>query len=655
MGLLDDILSPHDLRRLPESALTHVAEEVRQEILEVIALKGGHLASNLGSVELAIALHYVFNTPDDKLVWDVGHQAYPHKILTGRRETFSSIRQTGGLSGFTSRSESEYDPFGAGHASTSISAALGMAEGMKHAGLPHLAIAVIGDGSMTGGLAFEALNNAGHIPARNLVVVLNDNDMSIDPNVGALNSFVNHAVAHPGYNRVRKEVRLLLNSLAELGVPLSSLATKLRTSVKNFFTPGILFECFGFRYLGPINGHDTQALVDAFRFIQKEGPESGPYLVHALTVKGKGYPLAEELPLQYHGVSPFCTKVGIEKSAGKKKANYQDVFSDALIRMAKNDPRIVAITAAMPSGTGLNRFQKEFPTRCYDVGIAEAHAVLFGAGLATEGFRPVAAIYSTFLQRAYDQIIHDVAIQNLPVVFAMDRAGLVGADGATHQGAFDLSYLRAIPNLVVMAPKDENELQHMIYTGVQTTTAPTAIRYPRGEVVGVPMDGDFRLLPLGKGELLSADDSEPDVVLIGIGLAVQLALVAAESLRSDLKVAVINARFAKPLDTSLITHWARRARLTVTIEENSALGGFGSAVGELLADEGILAHQLRLGLPDRFIEHASPSTQREWAGLDPTSIVARVRDRLDWLELPESERIPATHLNILPRDPMQLQ
>lgn len=631
MGLLDNILSPSDLRRLPHASLRLVAQEVREELLRVVSEKGGHLASNLGSVELSVALHYIFSTPDDKLVWDVGHQSYPHKILTGRRAGFPSIRQTGGMSGFTCRSESEYDPFGAGHASTSISAALGIAEGMRHSGLPHFSIAVIGDGSLTGGLAFEALNNAGHIPARNLVVVLNDNDMSIDPNVGALNSFVNHALTHPGYNRVRKEIRTLLVSLNELGVPLTGIASKLRTSAKNLFTPGMLFECFGFRYFGPIDGHDLDQLTETFAFIRDQGPGSGPYLVHALTVKGKGYPRAEELPLQYHGVSPFKIDVGLEK-AEKKKLHYQDVFADTLIRIAKHDPRVVAITAAMPSGTGVSKFQKEFPSRCYDVGIAEAHAVLFAAGMATEGFRPVVAIYSTFLQRAYDQIIHDVALQKLPVVFAMDRGGLVGADGATHQGAFDLSYLRAVPHTVVMAPKDENELQHMLYTSIQYTEGPIAFRYPRGEVVGVPMDGELRLLPIGEGEVVSASHANPEVVLVGIGLGVQIALQAEALLQGQgLQTAVINARFAKPLDKGLLESWSANARLVVTVEENTLCGGFGSAVSELFTDQGITTPLLRFGLPDRFVDHGTPAHQRAEAGLDAPSIARAIQTRLESL------------------------
>ncbi len=638
MRLLEKINSPEDLRNLEASSLKQVAQEVRELILQVISEKGGHFASNLGTVELAVALHYVFETPKDKIVWDVGHQSYPHKILTGRRDRFHTIRQEGGLSGFTNRFESEYDHFGAGHASTSISAALGISEGLRLAGTPHMGIAVIGDGSMTGGLAYEALNNAGHIPAKNLVVIFNDNDMSIDPNVGALSKFVNQAVTHPGYNRFRKEIRALVDSLNNHGVPVAGVASKIRKSVKNFFTPGMLFECFGFRYFGPIDGHNLDELVDTLNFIKSEGVEGGPYLVHAITKKGKGYKLAEELPLKYHGVTSFKINDGIQ-SSGVKTPNYQDIFADTLIRLAKEDPRIVAITAAMPSGTGVNKFQKEFPTRTYDVGIAESHAVLFAAGLATEGYRPIAAIYSTFLQRAFDQIIHDVGIQNLPVIFAMDRGGFVGADGATHQGAFDLTYLRTVPNFVLMAPKDENELQHMIKTAIHHQTGPIAFRYPRGEVVGVKMDKEPICLPIGKGELLSADSENVDVCLIGIGYTVQSALEAQKLLKEEgIKTALINARFVKPLDKDLITYWAKRSKLVVTIEENSSIGGFGSGVLELFQQEGIQKDCLILGLPDQFIDHASPKSQRAFCNLDGKGIASKTIEKLQVLDIAPSKK-----------------
>jgi len=631
-NLLDQIDTPQDLRRVKEADLGKVCDEVRQLILDVISQKGGHFSSNLGTVELSVALHYVFETPKDKLVWDVGHQAYPHKILTGRKSRFHTIRQHGGLSGFTSRAESEYDHFGAGHASTSISAALGIAEGLRLGGSENMAIAIIGDGSMTGGLAFEALNNAGHIPAKNLVVVLNDNDMAIDSNVGALNRFVNHALVHPGYNRLRNEIKAAVDSMANHGVDLSKFASRARKSMKNFFTPGILFECFGFRYMGPIDGHDVQAVVEALSFVKKSGAQGGPYLVHVLTKKGKGYKLAEENSLKYHGVTPFSIKEGIQPS-GPKKPNYQDVFADALIQVAKEDPRVVAITAAMPSGTGISKFQKEFPKRTYDVGIAEGHAVVFAAGLATEGFRPVTAIYSTFLQRAYDQCIHDVGIQNLPVIFAMDRAGLVGADGVTHQGAFDLTYLRAIPNFVIMAPKDENELQHMVKTAVEYQKGPIAFRYPRGEVAGVSMDKKLKTLPIGKGELLKADREVVDVLFIGIGTAVQTVLEAQERIRQEgISTASINARFVKPLDEKLLIDWIARSKLVVTVEENTLCGGFGSAVLELMQKKDLRQSVLCLGLPDLFIDHASPAIQKKSVGLDAASISEKILNRMKELE-----------------------
>lgn len=627
MSLLETINSPEQLRKLSPECLPQVVDELRQYILKIISEQGGHFASNLGSVELTVALHYVFDTPKDKLVWDVGHQAYGHKILTGRRDRFSTIRQYQGLSGFTCRQESEYDHFGAGHASTSISAALGIAEGLRHRGLPNLSIAVIGDGSLTGGLVYEAMNNAGHIPAKNLVVLVNDNEMSIDPNVGALAKFINHAVTHPGYNRFRKEIRSVLESLTDHGLPLTSLAGKVRKSVKNVFTPGMIFECFGFRYFGPIDGHDVNELLETFKFIKNEGPEGGPYLVHALTTKGKGYLLAEENAVKYHGVSPFKVEDGIV-SGGVKKANYQDVFAETLVKLAKEDPRIVAITAAMPSGTGLVKFQKEFPNRTYDVGIAEGHAVLFAAGLATEGYRPVAAIYSTFLQRAYDQIIHDVALQSLPVIFAMDRAGLVGADGATHQGNFDISYLRCIPNMVLMAPKDENELQHMLKTAVQHQAGPIALRYPRGEVVGVAMDKELVVLPIGRGEVLATDSDRPEVLFIGFGSGVPLSMEARHFLKQEgISSAVINARFAKPLDEELLVEWMGRARLVVTVEENAIMGGFGSAILEMLAAKGLHFDVMNLGVPDFFIDHASPKIQHELIGLDGAGIARQVSAR----------------------------
>ena len=644
MELLGKINSPSDLRKLRRKSLPQVSREVRELILDVISQKGGHFASNLGSVDLAVALHYCFETPKDKLVWDVGHQGYPHKILTGRRDQFHTIREHKGLSGFLDRKESPYDHFGAGHASTSISAALGMAEGMRHGGDPHFAIAIIGDGSMTGGIAFEALNNAGHIPAKNLVVVLNDNNMSIDPNVGALQKFLNQRFTSPGYNLLRKELSMLVGSLDAHGVPASPIASKIRKSVKHLFTPEMLYECLGFRYFGPIDGHNVEDLVETFEFIRSEGGANGPYLVHAITTKGKGYKLAEGDPLKYHGVTSFDVAAGLTSKPGAKKTpKYQDVFADTLIKLAKNDPRILAITAAMPSGTSLSKFQKEFPNRCYDVGIAEQHAVLFAAGLATEGFRPVAGIYSTFLQRGFDQLIHDVGLQNLPVFFALDRAGVVGDDGATHQGQFDLSYMRMIPNFVIMAPKDENELQHMIRTGVEYQDGPIAVRYPRGAVTGVEMDEETHAIPIGKGELLNADAEQLDVLLVAVGFSVQSAMDAQSLLQEKgLKVGLINGRFIKPLDEKLLTHWIPRSKLVVSVEENARIGGFGSAILEFMNDKSIYRPFLSVGIPDGFVDHASQPIQREVLQIDGQGIAKQTLAKWEKLEGKISVKRPLT-------------
>lgn len=643
MKWLDKIDCPEDLRKLETDCLPAVAQEIRDFLIDVISTNGGHFASNLGSVELTVALHYALDTPRDRLIWDVGHQAYPHKILTGRRQRFATIRKKGGLSGFPDRHESEYDHFGSGHASTSISAALGIAEGMKHSGLPFLSVAIIGDGSMTGGLAFEGLNNAGHIPARNLVVVLNDNNMAIDANVGALQRLLNQRINNPSYNLIRKEVRSFVDSIDPDGTRLGYLLSKIRKSVKHLFTPQMLYECLGFRYFGPIDGHDLGALVKTFSSVKSEGA-NGPYLVHVITVKGKGYKLAEKLPLKYHGVSPFKVGDGLVEEP-EHKPNYQDIFGETLIQLAKSDPRIITVTAAMSTGTGLNRFQSEFPARCYDVGIAEEHAVIFGAGLATEGFRPVIAIYSTFLQRSFDQIVHDVALQKLPVIFAIDRAGLVGTDGATHQGQFDLSYLRAIPNIVIMAPKDENELRHMIFTALRYEAGPVAIRYPRGSVVGVPMDAELMVLPVGKAEIINSDAKELDVLLIGIGFGVSSALDAQRLLgQRNLKTGVINARFAKPLDETLLCTWISSSRLVVTVEENVTSGGFGSAVLELIHRKNLQRQVLAIGIPDRFIEHATQQDQRRKLGLDGPGIARRVLKHLGSNALRPAPNLPEIKL-----------
>ena len=616
--LLHAIEAPEDLRRLSPEQAEQVADEIRQEILERVSQTGGHLASSLGAVELITALHYVFNTPKDRLVLDVGHQGYPHKMLTGRREGFDRIGQEGGISKFLRRSESDFDHFGAGHAGTSISAALGMANALRHQGSDDIAIALIGDGAMTAGMAFEALNHAGHMKQNNLVVVLNDNEMSISPNVGAMSSYLSRKLSAPMVRRMKGWTKDFLS-----GLPGDMLhwARKAEESLKVFFSPGLLFEALNFRYVGPIQGHRMDVLLETFENVkQMIAQGDGPVLVHVITEKGHGYEPAERDPLKYHGVSQFDVASGefAPKSAGHP--SYTRVFSDALIRLAREDERIVAITAAMAGGTGLDRFQREFPSRFYDVGIAEQHGVTFAAGLATEGMKPVVAIYSTFMQRAYDQIVHDVCIQNLDVTLALDRAGLVGADGATHQGFFDYAYLRTLPNTIVMAPKDENELQHMVRTAVQYP-GPAAVRYPRGNGVGVPMDPDIKAIPVGEAELLRDGD---DAVILAIGTLVHPALEAAEELaQRGISTAVLNARFVKPLDVARIKELVGRCKVFVTVEEHSGMGGFGGAVLEALAEAGVLRPSRCLAIPDRLVEHgASPGA----LGLDALGITAAVAE-----------------------------
>lgn len=596
--LLYDIERPSDLRKLAQDQVPQVADEIRKEILSRVSQTGGHLASSLGAVELITAIHYVFDTPTDRLILDVGHQGYPHKMLTGRRQDFDTIGQRGGMSKFLRRTESEYDHFGAGHAGTSISAALGMARAKFHQGEDGVVIALIGDGSMTAGMAFEALNHAGDIGEKNLIVVLNDNEMSIDPNVGALSSYLSRKLSAPMVRRMKGWAREFLE-----GMPGDMLhwARKAEESVKVFFTPGMLFEALGFRYVGPIQGHRMDVVLETMANVKAlVAGGGGPVLIHAMTEKGHGYAPAEADPLKYHGVGQFDVESG--KFAPKKAAppTYTDVFADTLIGLAREDERIVAITAAMASGTGLDKFQRKLPKRFYDVGIAEQHAVTFAAGLAAEGMKPVAAIYSTFLQRAFDQVVHDVCLQNLDVTFALDRAGLVGADGATHQGLFDFAYLRTLPNAVVMAPRDENELQHLLATAI-AYPGPAAIRFPRGAGIGAALDPDVKEIPLGEAELLRDGD---EVALIAVGNTVHPAVEAAGELANEgVSCAVLNARFVKPIDRERILALARRCRAIVTIEEHSAMGGFGSAVLELLADAGVAVPVKTLGVPDRLIEH----------------------------------------------------
>jgi 1-deoxy-D-xylulose-5-phosphate synthase len=610
--LLESIRSPADLRQLNRTDLHVLADELRRFLIESVSKTGGHLSSNLGTVELTIALHYVLNTPYDRIVWDVGHQTYGHKVLTGRREGMAKLRMWGGLSGFPRRSESEYDTFGTAHASTSISAALGMAVAAKHRGEPRRCVAVIGDGAMTGGMAFEALNNAGAMDA-NLLVVLNDNDMSISRNVGALNNYLARLLSGRFYSAARRGAEKVLGVLPS---PVLELAKKAEEHVKGMVIPGTLFEEFGFNYIGPIDGHDIEVLVETLSNVsQLEGPQ----FLHVVTRKGKGYPLAEEDCILYHGVSRFDPEQGIVANPGGKPS-YTQIFGDWLCDMAELDPRLVGITPAMREGSGLVKFSERFPQRYFDVGIAEQHCVTFAAGMACEGMKPVVAIYSTFLQRAYDQLIHDVALQNLPVVFAMDRSGVVGADGATHNGSFDLSYLRCIPNLTVMAPSDEDECRQMLYTAFQMDT-PTAVRYPRGNGPGAPVRKHMAALPVGRGEIRREGKS---VAILAFGAMLTPSLEAG----SALDATVANMRFVKPLDEALILDLAARHELLVTVEENTVLGGAGSAVAELLDARGIAVPSLLLGLPDVFLEQGDPAILLQEWGLTKDGIVARIRARL---------------------------
>ncbi len=619
--LLERIESPADLRRLPREKVKEVAAELRQEIVERVSRTGGHLASSLGAVELLTAIHYVFNTPTDRIVLDVGHQGYAHKMLTGRRRGFDQIGLEDGIGKFLRRSESPYDHFGAGHAGTSISAALGIARALEHQGKPGVAIALIGDGGMTAGMAFEALNHAGELRQKNLVVVLNDNEMSISPNVGAMSSYLSRKLSAPMARRVKGWAKEFLGSMPG---DMLHWAHKAEESLKVFFSPGLFFEALNLRYVGPVEGHRVDVLLETFENVKRmlEAGE-GPIVVHALTSKGYGYEPAERDPLTYHGVTAFEVASGKMAPSKPGPPSYTGTFAKTLIRLAGEDPRIVAITAAMPGGTGLDKFQREFPDRFYDVGIAEQHAVTFAAGLATEGMKPVVAIYSTFLQRAYDQIVHDVCLQNLDVTFAIDRAGLVGADGATHQGLYDLSYLRTLPNLIVMAPKDENELQHMLCTAVEYS-GPAALRYPRGNGFGVPLDPEIKGFRIGESELLRDGDQ---VLIVALGTLAHAALEAAGELSAEgLSAAVVNARFAKPLDSARIVPLARRCRAVVTVEEHSACGGFASAVMEALSEAGVVVPLRALAVPDRFIEQGDTTKQLHELGLDSAGIAAAARE-----------------------------
>ncbi len=613
---LDNINSPADLRQMKQEELVALAAEIREYLLETVSVTGGHLASNLGCVELTLALHYCFDSPSDRIVWDVGHQAYVHKIITGRRDRFRSQRQYGGISGFPKRSESPHDAFDTGHSSTSISASLGMAVGRDLQKGENKVIAVIGDGSMTAGMAFEALNQAGHLRS-NLIVVLNDNEMSIAKNVGAFSAFISRKLTGSYYRDLRKEVQGVLKSIPAVGQNILQFARRAENSLKGFLTPSSLFEALGFEYVGPLPGHNLPQLIEVLQNVRSL---EGPVLVHVATTKGKGYGPAEENPGRFHGIGPFDVKSGKARAVKCAPPSYTAVFGETMVKLAARDERIVAITAAMRDGTGLTDFASKYPARFFDVGIAEQHALTFAAGLATEGFRPVAAIYSTFTQRAYDQLFHDICLQKLPVTVALDRAGLVGDDGPTHHGVFDLSYLRHLPELVVMAPKDENELQHMIRTAVYSGL-PTALRYPRGAGVGVAMDREPVSLPIGKGEKVADGD---DIVIVALGVTVQPSLEAAALLKErGIRAAVINARFVKPLDRELILACAERTGAVLTVEENALMGGFGSAILELLEEEGITDVRVkRLGIPDRYIEHGSQAQLRKDLGLDAAGIAA---------------------------------
>jgi len=614
MKLLDSIDNPADLRRMPPGDLAQIASELRDEVIATVASVGGHFASTLGAVELTIALHYSFDSPNDRIVWDTGHQGYAHKVLCERRRRLATIRQFGGLSGFLSREESVYDVFGAGHAGTSVSAALGMVEANAHTGAARKVVAVMSDGGLTSGLMFEGLNQAGHL-GRDLIVVLNDNAMFIDPRVGAVSSFLSKQLTTDLGVRIQRNLANILKNLPK-GDELYHVARRVKDSFIGLVTPGLLFEALGFQYVGPVDGHDVGELVQTFQNVKKL---ERPVLVHVLTKKGRGYAPAEADPVRYHSVTPFDVATGKAKQSKGTVPTFTQVFSDALIEEAEQNERIVAITAAMGSGTGIDKFSQRFPSRAYDVGIAEQHAVTFAAGLATEGLVPVVTIYSTFLQRAYDQILHDVCLQNLHVVFALDRAGLVGADGPTHHGTFDFAYLRHIPNMVVMAPRDESELRHMLKTAADYE-GPIALRYPRGEACGVPLVGEARVIEIGKAEVLRAGR---DLVIAAIGATVGPAIEAAEELaQQGVDCTVVNARFVKPLDTELFVRLLSDVPWLITVEDHMLQGGFGSALLEQMAAAGLSGVSTRcLGLPDRFVTHGTQAELRTLCGIDARSIV----------------------------------
>jgi 1-deoxy-D-xylulose-5-phosphate synthase len=623
-NILQTINSSEDVHKLSIIELEQLAADIRDEIVKTVSKTGGHLAPSLGVVELTLALHHVFNMPSDKLIWDVGHQAYAHKLITGRKDQFHTLRQYKGISGFPKRSESPYDAFDTGHSSTSISAALGIAIAKHLKKCKNRVIAVIGDGSMTGGMSFEALNQAGHLD-KDLIVILNDNEMSISPNVGALSSFLSRKMTSKQVVRAKEELKHLLKSFSNIGENILQVLKKSEESFKGFFTPGMLFEALKFEYIGPIQGHKIENLIETFKNVRDFS--HGPVLIHVITKKGKGYPPAEKNPGDYHGLGPFDIVTGTPLPAAKAPISYTRCFGDTLVHLAETEPKVVAITAAMPAGTGLMRFARRFPSRFFDVGIAEQHAVTFAAGLATEGILPVVAIYSTFLQRGVDQIIHDVCLQNLPVTFAIDRAGVVGDDGPTHHGVFDLSFLRFVPNLVIMAPKDENELQHMLHTAV-LHKGPAAIRYPRGQGEGVELSDKLSEIPIGKGELLREGN---DILLLPVGNRVYPALEAAMGLEKvGIDAAVINPRFVKPLDSDLIIDWAVKTGKVVTVEDNACRGGFGSAVLELLASNNLSHIKVHiLGYADKFMEHGTQEILWRKGHIDGPAIINAAMEMMD--------------------------
>ncbi len=617
--ILSKINSPEDLRQLDMPQLKVLCKEIREYLIDVISEVGGHFGGGLGAVELAVAVHKVFNTPNDLVVWDTGHQAYPHKILTGRKEELHTIRKLNGISGFLKRTESEYDTFGAGHASTSISASLGMAVARDIQKLDKKVIAVIGDGAMTGGMAYEAMNNTGLIKT-NLIVVLNDNKMSIAPNVWQISNYFTEMIAHPDYNKFKGQIWDLTGKLPQFGDRVRKMAVRLENGIKAVVTPGMLFEALGFRYFGPVNGHNIHQLVKIFNHVKDM---KGPILVHALTEKGKGYKPAEGDVQKLHASSPFDKVTGKALKKSGAPPAYTTIFGQAMVDITKENPKVVGITAAMPDGTGLDILQKESPENFFDVGIAEEHAVTFAAGLATQGVIPVVAVYSTFLQRAFDQIIHDVGIQKLHVVFVLDRAGLVGADGPTHHGAFDLTYLRLIPGMIVMAPKDEAELRDMLYTAVNYKEGPVALRYPRGSALGVELKNGFENIEIGKSERIKEGE---DIAFLAVGSMVDYAIKASKILEdNNISCEIINMRFIKPLDSEMLDEVAEKHSKIVTLEESTIVGGFGSGVLEYFNQKNYKNDILRIGLPDKFVEHGTQKELHKILGIDPEGIADKAK------------------------------